>query len=439
MMDGEKAHPPAAPEVEEEEIQRARGEQYTFCILLFLHELMMLILMGVWFNYLKGDAEIAEAKELYSYERDIFVMVIFGFGFLMTFLRRCGFSSVAFTFLITGVTTQWSLLCGAFFSAVQEDNGFSEAFQIGIEELVEALFCAATCLISYGAIIGKTTPTQLVFLMFLEPMFYWLNIYIILDLLEVFDIGGGLTIHTFGAFYGLSMCWFFSSKKFHGHADNTSAYLSDLTSLAGTAFLFIMWPSFNAALATGRGHIMALVNNFVSLMGSTVATFLISRLFPDGKIEIVCVQNSVLAGGVAMGVASHLNITVAGAAASGFIAGSISCWGFRKLLPFLGKKMHIQDVCGIVNLHCLPGILSGLVAIVAAGALCDSHQFPHGCTQAGYQTAGLFISIGLGIVGGIFNGLICRYAISKLNHLAIYQLFNDQPFFHSPTDYDMTV
>ena len=435
----EAAAPPKNPQVEVEEIERARGEQIAFVVLLVLFEVAMLIIMGVWFDYVSDAAAIVENKELYPYIRDVFIMVVVGFGFLMTFLRRCGFSSLGFTLLITAMVTQWSLIVGAFFKTVNVTTTFDPAYSVGMEDVLDGLFCSATVLISYGAIIGKTTPTQLLLMMFIEPMFFWVNVYVILMQLEVYDIGGGYTIHTFGAIYGLSLCWFFSSKKFHGHADNTSAYLSDVTSLIGTTFLFIMWPSFNAVLAHDRAHIIALINTFYSLMGATAATFLISRMFPDGKIEIVCVQNSVLAGGVVMGCAAHLDITIAGATASGFIAGCASTLGFRKLLRILDRYLHIQDVCGIVNLHGIPGILSGLVSIIAAGALCDSpNDFAHGCTQAAYQTAGLFISIGFALAGGVITGLISRYMLAKLNHLAVYQLFNDQPFFHSPTDYDMT-
>lgn len=47
--------------------------------------------------------------------RDIHVMVFIGFGFLMVFLKRYGYSSIGFNYLLAALTLQWSLLCQGFF------------------------------------------------------------------------------------------------------------------------------------------------------------------------------------------------------------------------------------------------------------------------------------------------------------------------------------
>ena len=67
-------------------------------------------------------------------------------------------------------------------------------------------------MISYGAVLGKVTPTQMVIMAFIEPMFYWLNIWITITLLKVVDVGGGMTIHTFGCYYGLAVTFFLTSN-----------------------------------------------------------------------------------------------------------------------------------------------------------------------------------------------------------------------------------
>ena len=58
-----------------------------------------------------------------------------------------------------------------------------------------------------------------------------------------------MTIHVYGAYFGMALTRFLTNKNTRGHPDNCSCYSSDIFSLAGTAALWIMWPSFNAAVA----------------------------------------------------------------------------------------------------------------------------------------------------------------------------------------------
>lgn len=76
-------------------------------------------------------------------------------------------------------------------------------------------------MISYGAILGKVTPSQMLILGFVEPIFYWLNIYIVINLLECVDVGGGMVIHTFGAYFGLAVTWFLTSIQVNFFPSNS--------------------------------------------------------------------------------------------------------------------------------------------------------------------------------------------------------------------------
>ena len=42
-------------------------------------------------------------------------MMFIGFGFLMTFLKRYGYSAVSINFLIAAIILQWATLCQGFF------------------------------------------------------------------------------------------------------------------------------------------------------------------------------------------------------------------------------------------------------------------------------------------------------------------------------------
>jgi len=46
-------------------------------------------------------------------------------------------------------------------------------------------------MISYGGVLGKVTPCSLLILAIVEPLFYWLNVYIGIFKLKVVDVGGG--------------------------------------------------------------------------------------------------------------------------------------------------------------------------------------------------------------------------------------------------------
>ena len=62
-----------------------------------------------------------------------------------------------------------------------------------------------------------------------------------------------MVIHTFGAYFGLSVTLFYRGKEAIADKNKLGSgnYLSDLVSMIGTLFLFCFWPSFNAALGAG--------------------------------------------------------------------------------------------------------------------------------------------------------------------------------------------
>ncbi len=45
---------------------------------------------------------------------DIHMMLVGGFGFLMTFLKRFGFSALGLTLMVVVFTTEWSILLWGF-------------------------------------------------------------------------------------------------------------------------------------------------------------------------------------------------------------------------------------------------------------------------------------------------------------------------------------
>ena len=71
-----------------------------------------------------------------------------------------------------------------------------------------------------------------------------------------------------------------------------SSYNSDLFSMVGTVFLWMFWPSFNAAAAAeGDAQMRAIINTYYSLCSCVMATFACSALLtPSRKFEMEHIQ-----------------------------------------------------------------------------------------------------------------------------------------------------
>ena len=191
----------------------------------------------------------------YPMWQDIHVMVFVGFGFLMVFLKTHSWSSIGFNFLVAAWAIQCSVLFFGFWKAVIY-KGHLEKINIDMPLLIQGDFGAAAILITMGALLGKTSFPQLFVLVTIETIFYTLNAVICVDHLAAADIGGAIVIHMFGAIFGLTATYFFQPKKaLEDRLEQCKGrYTSELIAMVGTLFLFLYWPSFNAALAVGMAQ-----------------------------------------------------------------------------------------------------------------------------------------------------------------------------------------
>ena len=88
-------------------------------------------------------------------------------------------------------------------------DGHVEKINIDMFMLINGDFGAAACLITMGAVLGKISFPQLFILTTIETIFYTLNLTIVIDKLGAVDIGGAITIHMFGAIFGIASSYFF--------------------------------------------------------------------------------------------------------------------------------------------------------------------------------------------------------------------------------------
>ena len=119
-------------------------------------------------------------------------------------------------------------------------------------------------------------------------------------------MGGSLYIHAFGAYFGLGLVLAYKFKKANDNPWNCVGYYSSVFAFIGTLFLFLFWPSFNSALASGNGRQRILVNTFFSITSSAFMTFIIVPFMNNGKFTIDNILNSVIAGGVILGASADL-------------------------------------------------------------------------------------------------------------------------------------
>jgi len=405
------------PELEKYPIQVEDGIFCTLCIVVEIVVVVVLFALNATYSPTVSAME-------YGFFRDVSIMIFYGFGFLMTFLQAGGLGAVGYCLVASSLTVQMSL-CWQYLITEQEGD-----MVITITSLTEGLFCAGAVMITYGAVLGKVLPYQLLLIAIIETPLFWLNGHFMYgsDYLAAHDVGGGMTIHMFGAYFGLAVCWFLTPKGNLSRAEslddlNGSNYNSDLFSLTGTLFLWILWPSFQAAVAGDPDpQFKAMCNTFLSLCGCTVAYACCSRVICKHKLDVVMLQNATLAGGVAMGVAGDLNITPGGAIIGGSVAGIVSCLGYRFLSPVIGK-FGVDDICGVHNLHGMPGIVAAIIGVIAAWRL-------EGGLKPDMQVAGIFMTLGIAIGGGIVAGAMCLLT-AKVFHLQLPLglMFTDALFF----------
>jgi ammonium transporter Rh len=272
-------------------------------------------------------------------------------------------------------------------------------------------------------------------------------------------------------------------KRYH---HNAAAYYNDMFSMLATVLLWIYWPSFNGAFGTPESQGRVITNTYLSLASSCIFAFILSRMF-DGmcvascchivnncaeegkKFDMVHIQNSTLAGGVAMGAAANMHIAPGGAISVGMAAALISVVGYYKLMPYLQHKIGLR---GIVTYYiCISNKRRHLrssqfawIARYSGGSsqhyrCCRCHQINlwarvRCCaakgrdagsvsivcvsdrpTQYAYQIASLVVTIVISLATGAITGFIIKKIGPLISSDELLPSFVDEVYWHVPDDY----
>uniref|UniRef100_A0A0N5CD34 Ammonium_transp domain-containing protein n=1 Tax=Strongyloides papillosus TaxID=174720 RepID=A0A0N5CD34_STREA len=426
---------------------RENKKNNNFIIILSVLHIIFIVLFGI-FTKFPGKSSNNNATENYIYFTDINAMIFIGFGFLMTFLRRYGFSAVGVNMLLACTTIEWSIIIRGLLSEEFMEHGY---FTLTINSIIYGDISAAVILISMGAVLGKLSPIQYLIMAFFEVPAALITEHIIIEVLHVTDCGGSIVVHVFGAYFGLAIAKVLDRDGIKKSNHEGSIYHSDIFAMIGTLVLWIFWGSFNAALADGEeAKRRCLINTLLSLSAATIATFVTSQFVNQHrKFDMVHMANSTLAGGVAIGTASNLILSPFISLIVGTISGVISVLGYEYITPTLSKKFGIHDTCGVGNLHGIPGILAGLTSVVIAfiytkedygdeySSIYLSDKFGRSLqTQALYQVIGLGIAFISSIVTGAITAFILRLKI--FDQVPDEDLFSDERYYHTPCDFDFT-
>jgi hypothetical protein len=242
-----------------------------FIPLAIVAQIGLAILFGVFTTYGSDTTSnaLTNVGKYMPFFVDVSTMIFIGFGYLMTFLRKFGYAAVIFTLFVSVFAVQWGMLAIGFGETVHAGSWDSRIL-LTSQSLIDGLFCAGSVMIAFGALIGKVccirvslflpfhmdrsergvvcSCVQVSFqsmtvLAFFQVIFYAINYTVVAKYLHVADIGGSLSIHLFGAYFGLTASAVLSQRGAEAHRRHVegveATYYSDIFSLIGTIFLWV--------------------------------------------------------------------------------------------------------------------------------------------------------------------------------------------------------
>ncbi|XP_074971147.1 RH-like protein isoform X2 [Phalacrocorax aristotelis] len=396
-----------------------RNFQNSVPLLIIILEAAFIILF-YFFDIDNDDSPLSGIS--YPAFQDVSHMMIFGFGFYLTFLKRYGFSSTGFNLLIIVIGVQCSMLIEGVLVSFLPNK---------IEDRLKrrtAVVSTTAVVISAAAVLGKINPVQLIVMTVVEVMVFWMNTWINTKFLQNPDNISMMHVHLFGAYFGLAVSSRFSEPSPRSEK-NGSTPKSDLLSMLGTLFLWVFWPSFNSVLAAdSKGK--AIYNTYFALAVSAVTAFVLSVLTTkDGKFRMSHIRSAVLAGGVAVGYAAHSIEYPWIAMILGLLASVITILGSYCLQRCFHATLQIHDSSGVHFTFGLPAVL-GAVAQVILFVIKNWTNLPSLHFFVVIHIGAFCFTISVALVTGFITGLILNLKLFKTTPVSKY--FEDQFYWEFP-------
>lgn len=325
-----------------------------------------------------------EQAEMYQFHRgqDVFFMLML-VAFLMLFIKRYEWAVCLATLLVLAVSWPLYLLAHVYVLGGTLD----------VEALILGVFCSITLVIAIGVFLGHISTHAMLLAAALFVPAYMLNEWFMFSALEgVLDAGGSILVHVFAAYWGWGVILTLRHRAVREEPMQTTVHSISFVWLA-SMLLFVLWPSFVTALLPPEEVLPAMINTYLALTAAVLSTYATQWLLKK-TIDPLVYTYAILAGGVAIGA----NVNVVGPVTAwviGALAGVLSALSFLYLNDWLGRRTGVLDTMGVHNLHGVPGIFGGLVAIVVAGA-------------PGSQAVAVAAAVVIALVTGGITGLILK-------------------------------
>ena len=436
--------PPKKDEGPKPLYRRRNGPNNFFYLFNFIpigvFHIIMIVLIGVLFDFDMEQKKNMDNNHFYLFFKDIHLFIFIGFGMLYSALRDHQWSSIFLVLFLGIVAIEFS-----FFSYYLWANTFSEKFSkinINFNVLICIEYCAASAIVSLGGLLGKLSLIQYFVVVIFETFISCFNFFLCYDKLDLFDNGGSITIHLFGAIFGLgvSIVLFCNETDFMKIDNNphiTSNYRSNMFAFIGSIFLWLFFPSFNVAIVkikqyenyyvspelgfiTENLRYRGIINTYLSMMGSVFTSFIISPLFYRGKMKIEHILHASYVGGIVIGGCCTICSNAWASVVIGIIGSTISIlflWRIKKLL----HSIRFEDTIGVLQLFAIPGLLGGIVTAIYLRNFTLSTAWNDGAmkaifgnvndkpeARAGMEIACIFVSLGIAAFSGVITGFLAK-------------------------------
>lgn len=359
---------------------------------------VLLVYGGLAWGSTEGVKEGSIIEDMISvqkYNRGIHIMgmLMIGFGFLMVFVRKYGYGAVTATYVLVSIAIPLYIF-------IKNRGMFGEPYGVYVDNLLFSEFAAASLLIAVGAPLGRLKMRQHLIMALLFIPSYMLNEWILVDhglgLIDkgaFIDTGGSILIHAFGAYFGMGVIVRMTTKEDFVKTIESDK-VSNQFSMLGSMALWMFWPSFCAGVVEPKLVPFAALNTVISLCGATLSTYIFSVMIRK-KIEIADIANAALAGGVAIGASCAHTTSLKSAFIIGLMGGALSVIGYAVIQPRFQRLLKGIDTCGVHNLHGMPGLFGGIMALFVINGI-----------NTGAQIKGIIIAIIIAFVTGLATGSI---------------------------------